>query len=67
MDLIYELLQTSHGMAEMEEPLRNYVSTEKPTNTKCSEKELSTQIETGIVKSVTDVFKGFLFFRSFST
>lgn len=61
----YELLQTPHGMTEMEEPLRNYVSTEKPINTNCSEKELSTQIETGIVKSVTDVFKGF--FRSFST
>lgn len=61
MDLIYELLQTPHGMTEMEEPLRNYVSTEKPINTNCSEKELSTQIETGIVKSVTDVFKGFFF------
>lgn len=62
MDLIYELLQTPHGMTEMEEPLRNYLSTEKPINTNCSEKELSTQIETGIVKSVTDVFKGFFFF-----
>lgn len=62
MDLIYELLQTAHGMMEMEEPLRNYLSTEKPINTNCSEKELSTQTETGIVKSVTDVFKRFFFF-----
>lgn len=62
MDLIYELLQTPHGMMEMEEPLRNYLSTEKPINTHCSEKELSTQTETGIVKSVAHIWKGFFFF-----
>lgn len=59
MDLIYELLQTPHGMMEMEEPLRNYLSTEKPINTNCSEKELSTQTEIGIVKlhmSLRDFF-----------
>lgn len=50
MDLIYELLQTPHGMMETEEPLKNYLSTEKPINTNYSEKELSIQTETGIVK-----------------
>lgn len=66
MYLIYELLQTPYGMMKIKEPLRNCLSAEKPINTNCTEEELPTKIETETVKSVTDVFKGFLFW-SFST